>query len=193
MNKKKPWHFYVIYLFTWPSDVWCWGTVVLSWLFNVTHKLHWLKGGLWGVIRRDTCLNSLFKYIAVTLGNGGLIKDGHEGDLALIDTDVESHEQWHVEQHQVAQLVVFVQILYGYYVSGANLSMFLLWPFGSLITYLASMGVAKLRGEAWYRGNVLEEAAYASGKVAKLEREVARLRAVIAKQNLRYAELMRGA
>lgn len=101
------------------------------------------------------------KFEGVTLGNGGLLKEGRAGDLKLIDMPVEFHEQCHCHQFQVAQLIVSVHVLYAYLVSGANEWIFILVPFGGAISYLAAMLVAKMRGANWYDGNIFESSAYA--------------------------------
>jgi hypothetical protein len=151
---------YLVYL-------WSFGWDALVWLLILLCRAAWGRGlrwnrGLWCIVKSGSWLARVPMRGAhgVTLGHGGLILEGHEGGPG-IDTEIEYHENDHVEQYEVVEL--FAAVAAGASLAaGANwilcLAMWLVaWP----LFYALSVFVAWLRGEDPYRGSCLEEGTYA--------------------------------
>lgn len=160
MNRK----YFITYLWTFTWDIIVWLIVMMTWFFFGT-KLHW-QNGLWCELKRGSVVSRIWKCSGVTLGHGGIYNYGCSGGDG-VDTKTERHELIHVEQYEVSMLVSFVagNFIFWSDVSLASLtigSMF--WTLGWGIVYGASMLQAWLRGENYYRGNIMEESAYSQAE-----------------------------
>ena len=161
--KKRPKKYLVTYLWTIPFDLIAWMIVLVAWLLLGT-KLHWLDG-LWCELkpRAATAISKIWgkRWGGTTLGHGGLYSPGASGGKG-IDTETEKHEHIHVEQYKAAMLVAFIiaiAVLTTVRTLDATILAGAIWVTGGILTYIASMLQAWLRGEQAYSGSHLEEAA----------------------------------
>ena len=157
---KRPWYFILTFMWTIYGDLWCWLAVLLVRLFG-GQRLHGIDWSFWVETRTGTWLAKKMEYTGVTLGRGGVLREGRAGDLDTIDQPVEFHEHKHVHQYQVTMLISTVYTLYNYFICGASEWSLAVLPVGGVVAYLCAMLVAKLRGERWYRDNIFERSAYA--------------------------------
>ena len=162
---KRPFRYWVTYLWTWPWDILAWIVVMFVWLVSGT-KLHWL-GGLWCELKEGSFITRIWRWGGITLGHGGVLAPTLAGGDG-IDTPTEFHEHSvHVEQYETAMLLGFItgwlifglSVLCGHEEVGGFIGAgvwFVAWP----AVYGVFSIQAWFRGENAYRGNSLEEAAY---------------------------------
>ena len=129
---KRHWRYFLIYLFTFPSDIFAWLTVLFIWMFWGT-KLEWCEG-LWCELKPNSWPTRTWyrckkdgkpiklpeHYVSVhgtwvtwggtCFGHGGFYGPGKAGGKG-IDTRVEYHEHVHTEQSEVAMLTSFLTAL----------------------------------------------------------------------------------
>lgn len=189
VRQKRPWRYFLIYLFTFPADIIVWFVVLFIWLLWGT-KLEWNEG-LWCELKKNSWpARSWYrlkikgeyvklpeKYYSVhgewltwggtCFGHGGFYGPGKAGERG-IDTRTEYHEHIHVEQTEVALLLSFLQamVVFGalFYLRQPKLALWIgggVWIVGFLFKAMSGGIVAWLRGEDPYRGSTHEEAAYA--------------------------------
>jgi hypothetical protein len=167
MTPKRPKRYWLTYLWTLPWDLAVvWPVAILMWLFW-GKRLQW-NTGLWAVISsKSWFVRKLYgSYAGTTLGHGGFIIEGYEGGEG-IDTEVEYHEDQHVEQYEfimLAGLVISAVFALVIFLAGGEVLWLLhglMWVLSWEIVYLCSLLQAWLRGEKAYKGSALEESAYA--------------------------------
>jgi len=185
--EKRPWRYWLLWLYTFPVDLLVTLFVLLMRLFW-GHRLDWNEG-LWCELRPDSWpTRTWYRYKVngayvelpayqqgrfgrwktwggTTLGHGGFYGPGRLGDKGL-DQSVELHEHVHVEQYEVAMFVTLILGLAVYLLTAyASLPVWGLcigvWLSGYLLMAIGGWFVAWMRGEKAYAGSAHEEAAYA--------------------------------
>jgi hypothetical protein len=167
--RKFPKRYFITYLYCLPWDIFGWLAVLfLRFRFFKGSVLFW-KHGLWCEISEES-----WKGMAGGIvGHGGWYRKGAIGKGIEIDTEVEVHEHFHVEQYEVAMLRAFIVALGGFatmYFSGTvtipmMAYMVLQWAFLGFILWTAPGWMqAWIRGESMYRGSIHEEGAYAAAE-----------------------------
>jgi len=158
--KKHPWYYKLTYIYTWPWDLISWFVILLFWALWGT-KLHW-QYGLWFEFKKGSWPTRTWykKWAGSTLGHGGFLAPGYSGKEGM-DTSTEFHENVHSKQYEVAMLQSFVLAVFIILFTHACILGGLIWLSGGFLPYCLAMLQAKLRGEAVYYGNILEESAYA--------------------------------
>lgn len=148
----RPWTRYLLYVCTLPSDAIAW-TAVLLLRALWGSALGWRDGALVVVLRADSWpVRTWYRgWGGTTLAHGILI--------AMDRPDVVFHEQQHVRQSEAAGLCALVMGV-GLAIAGQVVAGVVLWAALPWFVYGAAMLAAAARGEAPYRHNVLEDAAY---------------------------------
>ncbi len=162
---KRPWRYYFTYLWTFPYDLATWCFILLMWALWGT-KLHWLEG-VWFEFKKNSWpARSWYQgWAGTAIGHGGWLGYGYSGGSG-IDTGTEYHEHHHTEQFEVSMLIGFLiscVVVTVLYLTGSTPNWWLvlgIWNLSWPVTVLCSMFQAWIRGEAAYKGSVLEEAAY---------------------------------
>ena len=186
---KRPIRYWLTYLWTFPWDIPAWFVVLLIWLFWGT-KLQWLEG-LWCELKPNSwptrtwyrkrnkngaaeindvedqpTLGRWKTWGGTTVGHRGFFgpsKSGGEG----IDTPIEVHEHFHVEQYEAAMLAGLIlsgSVFLATFLTGGKpiwVMHIAMWVGFWAFSYSMSALQAWLRGESGYRGSHLEEGAYA--------------------------------
>ena len=184
---KKPWRYWLLWLTTFPLDVF---TILIVLLIRVMwgNRLDWNEG-LWCELRPDSWpARSWYRYRengkmfiqpesqwskfgrwrtwgGTCLGHGGFFGPGRmSGDDA--DGPIELHEHVHVEQFEVSMLTTFLlggslYLLYRFTLLPDWLLCVGVWLMGYVLMAVSGWIVAWMRGENAYRGSAHEEAAYA--------------------------------
>jgi hypothetical protein len=167
--KRFPKRYLLSYLFCLPADIVCW-------LIVIAIRLRFLKGGymfwqhgLWCEIPKDNWAGMAGGII----GHGGWYRRGAIGKGKEVDTEVEFHEHFHVEQFEVNMLRVFmISLAMAITLAIAGLATtrliyfpIILWSvFGFLSWVVPGWIQAWIRGESIYKGSIHEEGAYAAAE-----------------------------
>lgn len=150
----RPWYRLFLYVGTLPTDVVGWLTMlVVRALWG--RDLGWVDGVLFVRLLKDSWFERTFykQWAGTAIGHAVMISDRTGTETTI------RHELVHVEQVEGAGLAgLFCALLVLYWSWWVAL---LLWALMPSVIYVASGCAAVLRGESWYRGNHLEEAARA--------------------------------
>jgi len=190
MRKSK--RYVIVYLFTFPMDLLTWLSVLFLWICWGT-KLQWVSySGLWCELKVNSWptkswyrvpfregiakirpiteweqYGKWYTWAGTTLGHGGFFGPGQSGGDG-IDTDVEVHENVHVEQFEVSMVTSFIMglLVFGVLLFGGHMQVGIvlggtLWILGFILMCMGGWLVGFLQGEGAYRGSVHEEGAYA--------------------------------
>lgn len=161
---RKPARWLLTFFWTFPADAVAWVAILIIRILYGA-KLTWLDG-LWVELRRGSLPDQTWgrKWIGVSLAHGGVLAAGRAGSSA----SAKRHELVHVEQFEARMFAGFIMglvCMVSFLVDGCHdaaiASAVLVWLLAWPVGYAASMGQAYLRGEDPYRGNELEESAYA--------------------------------
>lgn len=158
---------WILYVASFPADVICWLIILTMWLC-FGHQLQWKHGVLTFELKRDSWPQRTWYagWGGTTFGHGIMFAVDH------LDWDpIWLHELVHVEQFEAEclQNTIFFAIctLLGFWWVG------LIWWAGApLLGVLAGYTTAWLRGEEFYMGSHLEEAARAVATCRKRNIEV---------------------
>jgi len=149
----KPWYRYFLYVFTLPTDLIGWAVMLFVGLVWGDGTPAWNDGVLVTTMRRDSWpIRSWYKrWGGTTIGHAVMLAPN-------MASSVYTHELVHVEQCEANALCSAALALV--LVWWSPLAALLLWITLPWLIYIAAGLCALLRGESYYRGNHLEEAAY---------------------------------
>lgn len=160
MKRKYDKKYYISFLMTCLPDI-VYFTIALLLFVFAGKNIYWNYGIVVELCNSSIIYKKLFKkYNGGTFGRCIWYRDGIIGD-EVIDTRVERHENYHVEQYEVATFVGFLIAIASYLSTGNVILSLSIWIGLSPLSVISGFVSAYLRGLPIYRGSMHEKSAYA--------------------------------